>query len=421
MNVLVRNVAFLVLHSSKIIWPAAVVVLTISTLAYFVWNPPKVSTGNLDFNAFYCAARILSRHGDPYRYEPLHACERRNLHPKVPGAVVPAPLPPYGIAAFVPLSRLAYNRATFLWSLAIVGSSLAVVWAIIELTGSPMLLVAICVLPMTLLQTLNIGGLADIPIALVCGASVAIVRERYTAAAILLGFACIEPHVAMPAALALFIILPKMRARLAVVALFATAVSAAVGLELSREYLASVLPAHAMSEAGFSGQYSLTSLLYSVGLPAKAALTLGSLQYALFVGIGVCAAGPVARRLSNSALVLTPVAFAVAGGTFVHATEIAAALPLAMLLAARLRSLSSWAAVGLLAVPWELIFSAGSPPTSFSDVHAPPGALAEVAWKALFEQVLPSPPQAVWHVAVYLGLGLVYWNLFQLLRRPIER
>ncbi|HEY6450482.1 MAG TPA: hypothetical protein VIX60_07375, partial [Candidatus Cybelea sp.] len=71
-----------------------------------------------DFRAFYCAARVVSHAGDPYRTEPLRSCETsigsQRFFEKNPGVTIPAPLPAYAIATLVPLSLLPFGVAATL-------------------------------------------------------------------------------------------------------------------------------------------------------------------------------------------------------------------------------------------------------------------------------------------------------------------
>lgn len=376
-----------------------------------------VSTRNLDFNAFYCAAKLLSGGDDPYRYAPLYACEAANLHPLVHGAVVPAPLPPYAIAWFVPLTWLTFAQASFLWWLVLIASALVVAWAIVELTGLSLVLVAACTIPAILLEALNFGALAPVPIALLCAAAVAVERGRPALAAALLGLTCAEPHVALPSLIAAFLFLPTLRAPLlaALALLVALPTLLPHSFALTGEYFAHVIPAHAASEISNVRQYSLTTALYNAGVREGSALFVGSLQYAAFAVVGIVAAWFLAPSL-RPAVVLAPVAFAVAGGTFIHATQIAGALPLALLLAARQRSAVAWTAVALLAVPWELfsdVATAGSPSPFTAVAVVPPDAWAEAAWRRLSDQM--PVPRFWWlsHVPTYLGLALTYVGAYR--------
>jgi hypothetical protein len=429
-----------------------------AVLGFAFAHPPQVAPTALDFDAFYCGASVLGSGRDPYRYEPLHSCETRNMQPATPNAVVPAPLPPYAIAAFTPLARIAFPQANLAWWLLLIGSSAAIMWAVVELTSLPLLLVGICVAASVLLQALPYGALAPLPIAALTGCAVALVRSRWTLAALLLAVACIEPHMALPPLLAVFVLVPRMRVRLVVVIGALAALSlAAGGVKLNWEYFATVLPAHAVSELGSAGQYSLSSLLHAFGFSDALAVGAGSAQYAIFALLGLWLASLLRRYIPES-VVLVPLACAVTGGTFVHATQVVGALPLALVIAARAQSALSWAGVTLLAIPWESIVENGTwlfgvflfvsvlvyrrtqwaitlaasaaaalclwvattlLPISHQPVAIAPvagSALAEVAWRALSEQFPPNAFSWGGHVLAYVGLACVYWATIVLTR-----
>ncbi|HEY1653476.1 MAG TPA: glycosyltransferase 87 family protein [Candidatus Tumulicola sp.] len=432
-------------------------------VAYAFARPPNIVQGG-DFNAFYCAARILPTAADPYRYEPLHTCESRNVRPLTPRFVVPAPLPPYALALLVPLAQLSYHRAALAWCLLLLASAILTVWALVELTGIPVLIVAVCVLSATLFQALNWGGLTPVPIALLCGAAVAITRSRWAIASILFGFACIEPHIALPSMLATFVLIPAMRFRL-IVLLGAIAILSigSGGIWLNYEYPTMVLPAQALSEIGYSAQYGLSPLLHTFGWADRPALLMGGAQYAVFAIGGVWLARALKGRIPE-AVVLAPMALCVLGGTYVHLVQVAgASLPLALVVAARTRSAWAWLGVALLSVPWHYadksnavllagvvvlvlashvrrvgpvgaVLVAGffavafwefqklEPSVHISEVAPiPSSALAQAGWKEFAVQVPPNLYTCVSHVPTYVGLVIVVWGVLALApRKPIS-
>lgn len=431
----------------------------LAVAAYAILSPPRVTNGYLDFNAFYCGARILVSGSDPYRYEPLHSCEIANLSPATPNAVVPAPLPPYALAAFVPISRLAYPRAQFIWWMMLVVAGVLVLWALVETTGLPLLLVGTIVLGSILLPSLIVGSLALLPIALLCLSAVALKRERWTAAALLQGFACIEPHVAAPVVLATLIFVPAMRMRVLCIGAAIVAVTLIAGhLQLNAEYLSKVLPAHAGSEIGNAEQYGVSAVLYGLGVPERTATSIADLQYALFAIAGLWIVGRLHKNMPES-VVFVPMALAVAGGPFVHLTQLGAALPLALTVAARNRTVTAWAGVALVAVaitwqasigfgaavaglvllailvanrvPWAGALAAAAALAAvlvrleFGELlrhqtitlaAIAPNALAEVPWRQLADQFPPTLFSWYGHALVYVGLGCVYLSL-----APIRR
>ena len=75
----------------------------------------SIGTKAFDFRAFYCAGWTVSHGGNPYRKEPLHTCERVHTDPSYAWfariAALPAPVPAYDLAVFVPLSVWRYRTA----------------------------------------------------------------------------------------------------------------------------------------------------------------------------------------------------------------------------------------------------------------------------------------------------------------------
>ena len=332
--------------------------VVIIALALFLFGAHASPTLHVDTNAFYCGARALHSGADPYRFEPLHSCEARNLTLN-DNQVFPDPLPPYAIALWVPLSLLPFAQANALWLLLILASAVTIVWCVVRLTGIPFWLVGGCVFADMLLEPLANGAMAPLPIALLCATAVALMRARFAFSAVLLALACIQPHVALPAMLAAFILVPHVRAWLLVVAIAILMVAAIVGGWLNVEYLTQVLPLHAVSEFGSSNQYSLSAVLHLLGVSDKVAVAVGGVQYAVFVVLGVFLAGLLRRRIPSS-IILAPLACAVTGGPFIHQTEIAGALPFAFAVAAAAPTTMAWLGVTIIAVPLEYVLDYGA-------------------------------------------------------------
>ena len=440
--------------------------LRVSVLAAFVvaasvfaFHKPPLTAGHYDFDAFYCAARVLSTGADPYRFEPLHSCEAANL-PLPLRVVIPSPLPPYAIAVLAPISRIPFPQANLLWLLVLIASAVFLAWSIVELTALPYWLVGACVATALLLEPITNGAMAPLPIALLCGAAVAFVRSRWTLAAIALGLSCLQPHLAFPPILAAFVLVPQMRSRIAIVGIALTSISLIVGQwALNLEYVMAVLPAHAASELGSFNQYSLSAILHLMGFSDRASMVLGSAQYMIFSLLGVALARSLQRELPGS-IVLAPLTCAVTGGTFIHWEEISGALPFAFLLAANLGSATAWTSVALIAIPLGYLLNYGyslaaglvasvvliyrrdigwigavgfglivslalwyahvlfpAHPVHVTMAPVPNGALAEVGWKPMQDEFPPGG--SFWwlgHVWAYLGLVLVYWSAYTALR-----
>ena len=343
---------------------------------------------------------MLSEGANPYRDEPLRSCEHANRAWATRTSFVLAPLPPYALALLVPLARLPYPQAGVLWFALLVAAALVVIWAILELTSLPFLAVGAPIAVAVLLQSLPTGALAPIPLALLTAGAVMLARKRWTSTAVLLALSCIEPHVAIPAALAAFVLVPEMRTRLAIAALALVALSAIAGFGLSAEYFTSVLPAHARFELGSIVQFGLSSMLHNFGVPDRTALAIGSVQYALFVVLGIWLAKSL-RSLTPAAIVLAPIALAVTGGVYIHLTQMAAALPLGFLAASKLRSALPWLGITLLSLPWNLL-EAFTPKT----VTVP--QFADAVGKVIAHQATPGGLAYVANTLAYLGIGSIF-------------
>jgi len=317
----------------------------------------------IDFLAFDCGAKVAVTRADPYLTEPLRSCERAALAESglkiIPNFVVPAPLPPYALAALAPLALLTFRDASALWfalSLLAVGATMVMLR---RLTGVPLLIVAVVVLAADGLASVPIGQVVPVLLCALCGAALALRAERPRLAALLTLPLLLEPHVGLPAAIALFVWEPRARRSLLAGAAFVVLLTLAGGVERNVEYLRVVLPEQALGEGlEFGGQYSLSALLAVVGVAPGLALAAGSASYLLVAAGGIALAGRVGAALHDRAtLLLLPPAFAVMGGTYVHVHQMAFALPLLFLLLSRrpsLRALTVIALIGL-AVPWETV------------------------------------------------------------------
>jgi hypothetical protein len=324
---------------------------------------PSLRPGGLlrDFNAFYCAGHVLAAGADPYRAEPLGACERiarpAPLLATDPGWVMPAPLPPYALWPFRALAELPYEAAALLWTaFGILAVAVAVV-AMRRLTGLPLApLVAVFALGDGY-ASLCLGQVAPFAVAAIAVAALLLARNRDELAACAAGVAMLEPHIGLPVCASLFVWRSRTRLPLlAIGALCAGASLAAVGIPTSLEYLRDVLPAHAASEIANEKQFSLTYALHRLAVPDAIALRAGEVWYLAAVVAGISAAGRLAQRYCNAAVIaVVPPALAVLGGPFVHVVQIAAALPAALVLypyaAPRAQRLLGWALVAL-AIPW---------------------------------------------------------------------
>jgi hypothetical protein len=177
---------------------------------------------------------------------------------------------------------------------------------------------------------------------------------------------------------------------------------AVLGPGTNLEYFTSVLPAHALSEIARDTQYSLTAVFYSLGASQTLALRAGGLWYVAMLALGTLLAGLLVKKTGNKAfLACVPPAFAVFGGTFIHITQITAALPAAVLLVTfAKKEHRTLAVVALLAlsVPWAWVVSPAM-------IVAPLFPIAYLAWCYWGDSLLVVLLAAIAAAVLTLGLG----------------
>jgi hypothetical protein len=317
----------------------------------------------IDFRAFYCGAAVAGAHGDPYQAAPMRSCEAAASlatgFAPAPNLPIQAPLPGYVFALLGPLAHLPILPASIIWFVLGFGAVLGAIALVARLTELPVLWIALAFVASSLMS-LPLGQIVPFVVVALSACAYALRSGRPILAAVCAAAAMVEPHLGLPAALALFVWIPATRIPLfACAALLAGLSLAFIGIPANVEYFTVLLPAHAQHEVmWFAGQYSLSALLYHTGTPAARALQIGGLSYVAMLAIGVWLGRRCARAFDDPAFVpLIPVAFALLGGAFIHNHQMMAALPAAFLLFARVpaqRPLLRWALV-LLAVPWDAI------------------------------------------------------------------
>lgn len=334
--------------------------LALVLLAYEVLGFAGVHSLLGDFHAFWCAGSAIAHGADPYRAAALAACEHTSapwgLYSAPAGLAVPAPLPPYALALFALLSQLPYPAAACVWFTLLVAAA----WGGIALSSRVLrvnraVAAWMFLLPATVLW-IPFGEATPLAFLGAALAAYALQRERWSICALGLAVLAIEPHLALGAWVCVALFAQRARAPLAVAGLALVATAFAVHSGIFIEYLRDVLPLHALAEVPRPVQYSATWLLDAIGFSPSIALLAGSATYAASIAVSVFVAMRLQRRWNDrSVLVFAPLAASVIGGTFVHSSEIALALPFAALAATREQGrLAAAAAVacGVLAVPW---------------------------------------------------------------------
>jgi hypothetical protein len=316
-----------------------------------------IDTGSaIDIAIFRCAALIVGA-GDPYTIEPLATCERRTPAIFAATTTAPAPQPPFVLDLFKPFATIPETRFAVGWLAVNLALALAASGLLSAVSKFPAPAIVLCLIWGPGFDTLVLGQLAMVLLFAVSWSAYELQRGRPRVAACVLSLAMIEPHVGLPAFVALFVIEPRARATIA--ALFAAGLCWTLvlsGPSIAWEYASRMLPLQALAEATNPSQYSLTFLAYALGAGAPLAVRLGELQYVLFVGLSIALANRMRTRFAEPAfIVAVPVAVSVIGGPYIHFVQTIALWPLVLLVARYSRGNQRVAAavlVTILAVPW---------------------------------------------------------------------
>ncbi|HEY9084313.1 MAG TPA: glycosyltransferase 87 family protein [Candidatus Tyrphobacter sp.] len=343
--------------------PAAVLLVTVA----FVFSVATVSHGRYamgDFKAFYCSGSALLHHENPYATGPMARCEAMAapvpLYVAKPGEVLPAPVPGYVAAVFAPFALLPFPLAAALWLVLLAAATAAAIVLLCKTgVGDPASL-AVALALVVVAICFPVGELPPVALLGIALAAWAARRHRQWLFAVGVALTFSEPQIGI----ALLVAALALGRRFALPALVATFVLGlvsltAVGVAGNLEYFRVVLPAHLLSELPSVLQYSLSWMLYGVGVAPIPALLVGRLSWIVMLGVTFWfARGAFARARPEVAFLAAP-AFAVVGGPFLHLDHIALAVPAALWLASNAAqpSFLRSAAVIALSVPVLYVFS----------------------------------------------------------------
>jgi hypothetical protein len=291
----------------------------------------------IDFRPMYCAGQAVLAHQDPYAVEPLRTCEiSHGLAPD--GAVVPAPVPGYVLGLFAATALVRYDIAGVLFCLLSVTAFLFATWCTARLSGLSWVVATAGLFWTCGYGPINLGQLSVFALLALTACALAAQRGHWNLAA---GAACatlIQPQFGLPVVLALGFWSPGARRPLLIgLAILGALTLSTLGIAGNELYFTSELPHHAASEVSWPFQLSLTWLLKYAGLSERLAVAAGSASYVLCTIAGLFAAHSFARRDERALAILTPAAFAMLGGSYVHIQQIATMLPLALILVGRAR------------------------------------------------------------------------------------
>ncbi len=322
-----------------------------------------------DFPDFYCAGRALVAGENPYRYEPLHACEhqvntggafRSAFFASNAALAVPAPLPAYDFLPYMALAHASPARAAVAQAIAILAAVLLTALALWRL-GISLALVAAALALSTAYIELNTGQVVPFALLALVLAGWALARGNDVLAGAIATFTALEPVVGLPVLIATCLFVPRARVSVLVCGvLFASAELRLVGIKGLIQYATAVLPAQAAAEVHFPYQYSLTYALATLGLPNAVAALAGAVSYALIIAAGVMLGLALYGRYHKRELLLfVPALCSIVGGTYVHPEELCFAIPALLVLATATRGAPRTVlalALCALAIPWILVW-----------------------------------------------------------------
>ncbi len=311
-----------------------------------------------DFHAFYCGAGVVLAHGDPYTQQPLGNCESTLIAGYFPagssGIAVPAPVPGYVFALFIPFALLPFAAASWLFFALTACAIAGTIAALRSLTGLSWLAIGVVTLAIDAPAALALGQVTPLAVFGLAVCALAMREHRWGLAVASSTLVWLLPQVAVAVMLALFVSRPAARVAIVMqIFLLMLLTFVLTGPTVTIEYITKVVPAHAASELSYAQQIALGPVLAQLGVPPAIGMNAG-----LAVWLCACAAAAFfARRLAarNRDATLTalmPAPFGLIGGTFLHSSALSVAFPLALLLASGGIFARYAAAALVLLLPW---------------------------------------------------------------------
>lgn len=285
----------------------------------------------IDLRPVYCAAAAMQAHENPYTIEPISSCERALGVQSQPA--LPATLPPYVFEALAPLSLLPFRAVV--WGYIVVATvafACAAFWTA-SLARIRWSVAAVALFWTGFFFAANLGQLSPIALAAVAGTAYFVERERSFAAGLIATVAFLQPTLALPVIAVLVLTQPRARAGIACGLGVVAALSLLAGLPLDLLYLRGELPSQAAAEVYMPLQFSATWLAASFGASPATALRIGSITYALALLFAVFAGIAFTRRGRPALAILYAASAVTIGGTYLHLSQLAVALPTGLLLA----------------------------------------------------------------------------------------
>ena len=280
-----------------------------------------------------------------------------SLLARSPRLLMPFVLPGYDAAPLWLLAKLPFAWAERTYTLLSCAALVAAIVLVAYALQVPLVLAAGTLGLSVGLPSIALGQVAPFELLALAATAAALRAGRDLQAGALAALTLLEPQVGIFVAIAVALLVPRARVTLGL-ALAGLAIADALatpGQQL--HYLTSVLPQQASAQVRAPDQYSLTFLLAMLGVGDRAALALSAISSVALLAAGIVFAQRWLRAGERAGIVFAPAACAVVGGSYLHITQIALALPAALLLlrtaapGRTMRALAG-AALVLLAVPW---------------------------------------------------------------------
>ena len=280
-----------------------------------------------------------------------------SLLARSPRLLMPFVLPGYDAAPLWLLAKLPFAWAERTYTLLSCAALVAAIVLVAYALQVPLVLAAGTLGLSVGLPSIALGQVAPFELLALAATAAALRAGRDREAGALAALTLLEPQVGIFVAIAVALLVPRARVTLGL-ALAGLAIADALatpGQQL--HYLTSVLPQQASAQVRAPDQYSLTFLLAMLGVGDRAALALSAISSVALLAAGIVFAQRWLRAGERAGIVFAPAACAVIGGSYLHITQIALALPAALLLlrtaapGRTMRALAG-AALVLLAVPW---------------------------------------------------------------------
>ncbi len=314
----------------------------------------------LDLRVVYCAGQGASAGANPYALEPIRTCEHtvatRPLRDS-PNLAMPFTLPGYDIPFAELFARFSIDGATVAYTaLSLLALAVGIVLVARALDAGIVPVLTGLALSVGF-PSVPLGQLGTFELLAVAASGWALARGHDRWAGVFAATALFEPHIGAFVVVAVAALVPRARATL--VLCCAGLAVAAVAFSSLREqiaYATQYLPGQAYASLHGIEQYSLSYVATLLGASDRVALAIGTASTLLLLIVSVLVARACVALGERAAIAFIPAAFATIGGTYMHLTQVALAVP-AVLLFVRVapnRLAAAFASAGfvLLAVPW---------------------------------------------------------------------